>query len=163
MMILTLFNLQLVIPFQIDRREEEIERMNKLLQVGRRRWSSERSFFKPDNPTHPRLVLQGGRPPAAVLAENKQSSTERQMAQLNTQVGNLELWLLFGAAAVALLVVSYHPPQIEYLQKTNKALENELSQVTAHSEGVELKMAELQAANSKLASELENLDKSVRG
>ena len=95
---------------QLQRREDEIERLGRL--------------------------LEGGRPPSSVFKDTEALNEERKLAQLSNQV--------------------------EYLQQTNKALENELVATTGNNEELALKVEEMQAKNGTMVRELSNFDRLSR-
>ncbi|EGD72912.1 hypothetical protein PTSG_12195 [Salpingoeca rosetta] len=77
-------------------------------------------------------LLQGGRPLESLRAETRKVSASRQIAKLETQV--------------------------DFLQTTNKQLQDELVVATQSAESNAVMVAELQARNDQLAVELARLD-----
>ena len=97
---------------QVERRDDEIERLGRLLEESR-----------PPSSVHVHAGPGGDR-------------DQRRVAQLATQV--------------------------EYLQETNKALEDELAVTTGDNEELALKVSELQARLGTMARELEQFDRMSR-
>jgi chromosome segregation ATPase len=95
---------------QVQRREDEIERMGRL--------------------------LEGGRPVSSVMADGHSRNEERKLATLENQV--------------------------EYLQQTKKALESELSVVSANNEELALHVEEMQSKNATMVRELSEFDRLSR-
>ena len=95
---------------QVQQRENEIERLGRL--------------------------LEGGRPIKSVLADSHSVKEERKLAQLTNQV--------------------------EYLQQTNKSLEDELVTTTTGNDDLSLKVEELQSKHSAMLRELANFDRLAR-
>lgn len=81
-------------------------------------------------------IVEDAKPSELMSADTRRVSAERQIAQLEHQV--------------------------EFLQQSNKALQDELVAATHHSEEVSLQFADMQAKNATLAKELDNLDRLAR-
>eukprot|EP00041_Stephanoeca_diplocostata_P015961 m.309942 g.309942 ORF g.309942 m.309942 type:complete len:1111 (-) comp20206_c0_seq2:458-3790(-) len=77
-------------------------------------------------------LLEGGRPLSSVIADSESHNDGRRLAQLDNQV--------------------------EFLQESNKALENELVRATADNEELAIKIAELQSKNSGIMQQLGKYD-----
>lgn len=104
-------------------------------------------------------MLQGGRPHDVISLEAQNNSNEKLIAHLNLQVSQRCVCALASRAS-ALLVPTLLCvcPQVEYLQETNRTLEQKVEGLQQKKKDASSEVANLSMKNLELCEELTHID-----